>query len=177
MLEYRLDESTGHFYFIEFNGLWGSLHLALFARVDFPTLLLDAFHGRPGGPEVPAGRAVLEHVSGRRPVRLEPAEGPAAQPRARAWSVLEFSLLSLDPRVRNDLLYPGDRRLWLSATRRCRQHHPNRDSPDLGKPSSLLRIGLLLGPAHDRSREVARRPPRHLLTPRIARKCVVSCEK
>ena len=153
------------------TGFWGSLHLALFARVDFPTLLLDAFHGRPqAAPKYRLGvrcrntfpddvQYVWSRLKDRRLSRG-----------ARAWSVLEFALLSLDPRVRNDLLYPGDRRLWLSATRRARQHHPNRDSPDLGKPSSLLRIGLLLGPAHDRSREVARRPPRHLLTPRIAPK-------
>ena len=118
MLEYRLDESTGHFYFIEFNGrFWGSLHLALFARVDFPTLLLDAFHGRP--------QAAPKYRPGVRCRNTFPEEVRYVWSRlkdrrlslgARAWSVLEFVLLGLDPRVHNDLLYPGDRSLWLIAT-------------------------------------------------------------
>jgi len=45
MMEYRWDPTTDQFYFLEMNGrFWGSLHLALFAGVDFPALLLDAFH-------------------------------------------------------------------------------------------------------------------------------------
>jgi hypothetical protein len=121
MLEYRLDEATGRFHFIEFNGrFWGSLHLALFARVDFPTLLLDAFHGRPQvAPKYRLGVRCrktfpedVQYVWSRLKDRRLGRE-------ARAWSVLEFALLSLDPRVHNDLLYPSDRRLWLTATRRA----------------------------------------------------------
>lgn len=117
MLEYRLDEQADALRFIEFNGrFWGSLHLALFAGVDFPRLLLDAFHGHPGlSRGYPAGvrcRDTFPQEVRYVACRLrERGLGLSA----RAWSVLEFGLLSLDPRVHSDLLYPGDRALWLSA--------------------------------------------------------------
>jgi len=120
MLEYRLDEATGRLHFIEFNGrFWGSLHLALFAGVDFPALLLDAFHGHPQPPPV--------YRMGVRCRNTFPEEVQYVWSRlkdrrlglgARAWSVLEFAILSLDPRIHNDLLFPGDRGLWLTATQR-----------------------------------------------------------
>jgi hypothetical protein len=37
----------------------------------------------------------------------------------KIWSVLEFGMLSLDPRVKADLLFPGDKKLYwrsISAT-------------------------------------------------------------
>lgn len=120
MMEYRIDETTGRFHFIEFNGrFWGSLHLALFAGVDFPTLLVDAFHGHPhpAPPYRPGVRCrntfpeEVQYVWSRLKDRRLGLG-------SRAWSVLEFALLSLDPRVHNDLLYPGDRQLWATATRR-----------------------------------------------------------
>ncbi len=120
MLEYRLDEATGRNYFIEFNGrFWGSLHLSLFAGVDFPALLLDVFHGHPQPPPV--------YSLGVRCRNTFPQEVQYVRSRlkdrrlsvgARAKSVLEFVLLSVDPRVHNDLLYPGDRGLWFVAMRR-----------------------------------------------------------
>lgn len=121
MLEYRLDEATGRFYFIEFNGrFWGSLHLALFARVDFPTLLLDAFYGRPQAAQ---GYRLAVRCRNTFPEDAQYVWSRLKDRRlgrgARTWSVLEFALLSLDPRVRNDLLYPGDRGLWVTATRRA----------------------------------------------------------
>ena len=48
MLEYRWDPLTRRFALMEFNArFWGSLHLALFAGVDFPRMLVDAWSGRP----------------------------------------------------------------------------------------------------------------------------------
>ncbi len=44
MVEYRWDIATNRFYLMEMNlRFWGSLHLALYAGVDFPRLLADAF--------------------------------------------------------------------------------------------------------------------------------------
>jgi hypothetical protein len=120
MLEYRHDEVGGGFWFIEFNGrFWGSLHLALHAGVDFPALLVDAFHGH----RQPPPRARL----GVRCRKTFPEEVQYVWSRVRdrrlglgaqAWSVLEFVLLSVDRRIYRDLLYPGDRRLWGLAARR-----------------------------------------------------------
>jgi predicted ATP-grasp superfamily ATP-dependent carboligase len=120
MLEYRLDEATGRLYFIEFNGrFWGSLHLALYAGVDFPALLLDAFHGHPQPPPTYEQRVRCRNTF---PEEVQYVWSRLADSElrlgARAWSVLEFVLLSLDPRIYNDLLFPGDRGLWLTATKR-----------------------------------------------------------
>jgi predicted ATP-grasp superfamily ATP-dependent carboligase len=122
MLEYRLDERTGRFAFLELNGrFWGSLHLALYAGVDFPTLLLDAFSGHPN-------TTLPEYHSGVRSRYTVPAEVQYVWSRLkdgrlgwlkRIWSILEFALLSLDPRVHDDLCFPGDRRVgWVTLRRK-----------------------------------------------------------
>lgn len=117
MLEYRLDDATGRLHFIEFNGrFWGSLHLALFARVDFPALLLDAFHGHARSSD---GYRLGVRCRNTFPQEVQYVWSRLKDRRlgltTRAWSVVEFVLLSLDPRVYNDLLYPGDRGLWFIA--------------------------------------------------------------
>jgi hypothetical protein len=103
------------------NGrFWGSLHLALYAGVDFPTLLLDAFHGRAQ----PAVSRYRRGVQCRNTFpadmrylwsRLKDARLPAG---AKMWSALECVLLTLDPRVRADLLFPNDRSLYWESLRR-----------------------------------------------------------
>jgi hypothetical protein len=35
----------------------------------------------------------------------------------RVWPIAEFFLLGLDPRIRSDLLYPGDRALYVKMMR------------------------------------------------------------
>ena len=119
MLEYRWDPKSNRFWFIEMNGrFWGSIHLALYAGVDFPTLLLDAFFG--------SERECLSFDLSTRSrwtfpreveyvwSRLKDDELPL---RSRGWSLLEFFLLCFDPRVRSDLNFPGDRMLYLRALR------------------------------------------------------------
>jgi hypothetical protein len=116
MMEYRHDQQTGRFAFLELNGrFWGSLHLALFAGVDFPTLLVDAFFGRPA--PLPAPKPVL----GIRCRNTFPGEvqyvwsrlkGSGLSRMARAWSVVEFFLLTCNPAIHSDLLFPGDRKLY-----------------------------------------------------------------
>jgi len=115
MLEYRLDDASGTPWFIEMNGrFWGSLHLALYAGVDFPRILVECFTGRcPAGPPPswePGVRARLsvpldvQHV-------VSKVRDPALPVHSKLAALLEFCLLSLDPRVHSDLLFPGDRRL------------------------------------------------------------------
>lgn len=121
MMEYRFEPESNRFHFLEMNGrFWGSLHLALAAGVDFPRLLLDAFFGRSSRTpaDFPIGVRCrhtfpmeVQYVWSRLKDRAVPAH-------ARAWSVLEFLLLGADPRVRSDLLFPGDRALYLEGLRR-----------------------------------------------------------
>lgn len=123
MLEYRYDEQHDTFSLIEMNGrFWGSLHLALYAGVDFPRLLLDAHQGNldPRPPSFERGircrhtlPAELQHTwSALRDTNL-PAD-------RRLGAVTEFVRLSLDPTMHSDLAFPGDRGLyWRNFSRVC----------------------------------------------------------
>lgn len=115
MFEYRWDPLTDDFNLLELNGrFWGSLHLALFAGADFPRLLLDAFYGHEEVCHTFDLRTrsrwtfprEVEYVWS----RLKDESLPLS---ARAWSVLEFFLLGLDPRIHSDLSFPNDRALYL----------------------------------------------------------------
>jgi len=118
MLEYRWDVAADRFWCIELNArFWGSLHHALYAGVDFPRLLLDAFFGRPAEPEPSYRdgtrcRLVVPMEVGYVLSRLR---DPEVSIRARLWTAIEFFLLFLDPRIRADLLWPGDRLLYYRA--------------------------------------------------------------
>jgi peptidoglycan/xylan/chitin deacetylase (PgdA/CDA1 family) len=119
MCEYRLDERTGRFSFIELNGrFWGSLHLALHAGVDFPTVLLDSFHGFPvqHPPRYRSGVRCRNTVPGEVQYVWSCLSDNALGWRQRIWPVVEFGLLGLNPWIREDVFFPGDRRvgwLWL----------------------------------------------------------------
>lgn len=125
MMEYRWDKTTDQFYLMEMNGrFWGSIHLALYAGVDFPLLLLDAFHGRLPTPveKFPRGMRCrhtfpkeIEYVWS----RLKDSRLPLS---SRLWSVIEFFQLTLDPRVYSDLFFPGDRKLYWESIKRFLQN-------------------------------------------------------
>ena len=93
---------------------------ALFAGVDFPRLLLDAFHGI----EV---SSVLRYQTGVRCRQTIPRDiqhvvsilrDQSVARSRKAKAVLEFLLLTLDPRIYSDLSFSGDRGLaWLNMRR------------------------------------------------------------
>jgi hypothetical protein len=115
MMEYRGDADSGRFALIEMNGrFWGSLHLAIYAGVDFPKMLCDAFFGHL--PEPVSGAEA--HVQCRHPLLearyvLSRLHDPAIGWKDAIGSVLEYIRLGLDPRVKSDLLFPGDRQMLL----------------------------------------------------------------
>lgn len=121
MVEYRWDSVTDRFYLMEMNlRFWGSLHLALYAGVDFPKLLADAFFGREP-PEVPLPRIGIRC---RNTIPFEIGylvslwRDPEVSFRRKLYSLWEAALLTVDLRVRNDLLFPGDRQLfWYRLSR------------------------------------------------------------
>ncbi len=117
MFEYRWDPASDEFRLMEFNArFWGSLHLALFAGVDFPALLVTAWRGQPQkAPRPVSGLKCrltfpneIEHVAS----RLKARELSGVE---KLRSVVEFFALSLDPRVRSDLWFPGDTGLYWRA--------------------------------------------------------------
>ncbi|KON82156.1 hypothetical protein PA01_11660 [Azoarcus sp. PA01] len=116
MLEYRWDPETDRFWFIELNArFWGALHVALYAGVDFPTQLLDTFHcGNarqvktfPLGLQV---RYTVPFEIGYVMSRWKDKSLPLAQRLATAAGGL---IRCLDPAIRSDLLFPGDRKLYF----------------------------------------------------------------
>lgn len=121
MLEYRWDSRSGEFWFVEVNArFWAALHLALFAGVDFPRMML---HRELGGP-ADAHTGPIEDIRCRITYpyevsyvwsKMKDREVTLLQ---KLWAILEFFLLMLDPRIRNDLWFPGDRRLYVVSFRR-----------------------------------------------------------
>jgi predicted ATP-grasp superfamily ATP-dependent carboligase len=124
MMEYRWDRKTDKAYLMEMNGrFWGSLHLALYAGVDFPCLLLDSFHGGGVMPATNYTKGLRCRYTFPKDVhyvwsRLKDKGLPT---NAKMWSVLEFFVLLCDPRVKSDLYFPGDRSLYLRSIRRFLQ--------------------------------------------------------
>ncbi len=115
MMEYRHDTDPGRFALIEMNGrFWGSLHLAIYAGVDFPKMLCDAFFGHL--PEPVSGADA--HIHCRHPLLearyvLSRFRDPDIGWKDAIGSVFEYIRLGLDPRVKSDLLFPGDRQMLL----------------------------------------------------------------
>jgi hypothetical protein len=116
MVEYRWDPATDKFYLMEMNlRFWGSLHLALYSGVDFPQLLADAFWGR----QLAESKQWKLGIKCRNTIPFEIGylvslwrDGRVPLPR-KLHSIWEGLWLTLDWRVKNDLLFPGDRRLFF----------------------------------------------------------------
>jgi hypothetical protein len=115
MCEYRWDPSTDRFFLLEFNSrFWGSLHLALYAGVDFPRLLVDAVLGHAGQPVMDYDAVRCRHTFPREvEYVLSCVRDPGLPMRRRTWSILEFFLLGLDPRVFSDGNFQGDRMIYM----------------------------------------------------------------
>jgi len=121
MMEYRWDPAEQRFYFIEMNArFWAALHLALYAGVDFPKLLIESFlgrevHARTGYPVGMKCRWTVPGEVGYVASRLRDSDLSLW---SRLWPLAEFFLLFFDPRTKSDLLFPGDRNLyWLQWKR------------------------------------------------------------
>jgi hypothetical protein len=121
MLEYRWDPSSDAFFLMELNArFWGSLHLALHSGVDFPKLLVSAW-GNETFPIPEPKMGVNCRLTFPKEVEyvISRVRSPNLSLWEKIWSVLEFGILSLDPRVKADLLFPGDKKLYwrsISAT-------------------------------------------------------------
>lgn len=119
MMEYRWNAADDTFALIEMNGrFWGSLHLALYAGVDFPRLLVDAFRGEtlPDAPDEWATVYCRDPLLEARYVLSRLRDGQL-HTGGKLWSLAEFAWLTLHPKVRSDLLFPGDRSLAMYRLR------------------------------------------------------------
>lgn len=121
MIEYRWNPITDEFYLMEMNlRFWGSIHLALYAGADFPKILADLFFKYE---YVPASNVLL----GLKCRNTIPSEigylaslwrDKDVSLLRKFYSILEMIWLSVDFRVKNDLLFPGDRKIfWYQLLR------------------------------------------------------------
>lgn len=117
MFEYRWDEAAQTFSLLELNArFWGSLHLPLYAGVDFPALLVAARDGEDFPvPAVQLGVRCRNTFPKEVEYLRSCFKSPKLSAGKKLWSLLEFGLLSINPRVRSDLLFPGDRRLFARS--------------------------------------------------------------
>lgn len=121
MLEYRWDAATDQFWFIELNSrVWGSMHLALYAGVDFPALVLRCQQGEPPAP----AQSTPPHCRARLAFPLD-AQHMLSVLRSREHTVIRkaaacarFFADFANPGLHGDLDFPGDRALaWRAAAR------------------------------------------------------------
>jgi predicted ATP-grasp superfamily ATP-dependent carboligase len=119
MMEYRWNPDTDEFTLIEMNGrFWGSLHLALYCGADFPVLLLDAFNGVISKPvSIVNSKLRSRHIVLEMRYVWSQFKDPQVSITRKLWALIEFVYLTLDPGVKSDILFPGDRRLFLYQVR------------------------------------------------------------
>lgn len=123
MLEYRYD-GPGRFFLMEFNArFWGSLHLALFAGIDFPRLLVDAWAGATIQP-LCAKPGVVCRLTFPKEIEylLSLLRDPHVSAGSKIYALAESIGLSINPTIHSDLWFPGDRALYWHALLRTPGH-------------------------------------------------------
>lgn len=118
MMEYRHDPETGSFHFIEMNArYWTGLNVELLSGADIPRVQMDAFFGRPQeAPAEPTKQVWCRYtVPGEVGYVASVLKDDSLSARRKLWSVLEFFLLTFNPRIKSDLNFPGDRSLYFIA--------------------------------------------------------------
>lgn len=117
MVEYKWDESTRSFTFIELNSrYWAALNLDILAGLHFPTIHLDYFLHNKKTAEIPrltrtiTVRNALPADFGYLLSKIKDSD-VTLLPKIK--SILGFLLLPLHPGIKADLFYPGDRKLYF----------------------------------------------------------------
>ena len=115
MFEYKWDSETGKFYLLEMNArFWGSLHLPIYAGVDFPKLLVAArdnelFPMPQFATNVRCRNTFPKEIE----YVISCIKSNKLSKIAKIWSVIEFFYLSANPAIKSDMLFPGDRKLYF----------------------------------------------------------------
>ena len=120
MLEYKWDEKTQTFNFIEINArYWAALHLDILAGLHFPAIQLEYFFHKTK-PEIPLRLNKVIKVRHALPADfgylLSKIKDKEIGNLAKLRSMLGFFLYFFHPNIYSDLNYPGDRKLaWLNT--------------------------------------------------------------
>lgn len=121
MVEYRWDAASQRFWFLELNArYWNALNLDLLAGKDFPRWQVDAFFGKtihedlsPGPVGFAARYTVPADIGYLMSLLRDGHVGVGKKLRA----CIEWCWLAIDPRVKSDLWFKGDRGLYWRAWR------------------------------------------------------------
>ncbi|WP_204844785.1 ATP-grasp domain-containing protein [Paremcibacter congregatus] len=115
MMEYRWDRHTGEFNFIELNArYWGALHLELYAGKNFPQIQMDAFFDLDPEPRLKPEKfqSVRYALPGDFGYMMSKVRDRNVARTGRLMAFLGFLGLFLNPFIKSDLLFPGDRYLY-----------------------------------------------------------------
>ena len=116
MMEFIWNPEDDEFWFIEINPrYWGYLHLDLACGKDFPRWQMDAHFGRTSeslGP--PAAPVTMRYVAPGEIIHVASrCMDRAVSSLRKLKSILEFMLLGVNPKIRADLWFAGDKRLYI----------------------------------------------------------------
>ena len=110
MLEYRWNPESNKFYLIEINSrFWGSLHLALYAGIDFPKILADLFFSTSHQKYLSYNLKTKSRIT-----TLEISHLLSLMTNIKIvhfqlfQSIAKFFMNSMNPVIKNDLWFPGD---------------------------------------------------------------------
>ena len=116
MVECKWDPKTDRFWLIEINSrFYGYLHLDLYSGVDMPRIQMDAHFGKIS-TKIPSQqvdircRLVVPSDTG---YLLSKFRDSSIRQSEKIISTLRFMLDFLNPLMRSDLLYPGDRKIYF----------------------------------------------------------------
>lgn len=115
MMEYKWDADKNEFCFIEMNSrYWAALHLDLFTGINFPKIQVDAFFGLDTDPVLAPDKFIT--VRNAFPSdfghMLSKVRDKTVPFHKKIASFIGFFLLFVNPMIKADLLYPGDRKLY-----------------------------------------------------------------
>ena len=117
MVEYKWHEETKSFYFIELNSrYWAALNLDILAGIHFPCIHLDYFFEKLA-PKTAI--RLTEHVEMRNALpadfgyMLSSLKDSNITKLKKTFIAAEFICLFLNPKIKADLLYPNDRKLYF----------------------------------------------------------------
>tara|TARA_R110002073_G_scaffold13072_13_gene56224 strand:+ start:2057 stop:3262 length:1206 start_codon:yes stop_codon:yes gene_type:complete len=121
MMEYKWDAVRQDFCFIEINSrFWAGLHVDLFTGINFPQIQLDAFFGLTPTPVLRPTRylTVRSTLPADFGYMMSKVRDRNVADRDRLMAFLGFFGLFLNPFVKSDLLFPGDRHLYAMQVKK-----------------------------------------------------------
>ncbi|TPH13293.1 hypothetical protein [Litorilituus lipolyticus] len=117
MVEYKWSEENQSFDFIELNSrYWAALNLDILAGIHFPCIHLDYFFEKLA-PEKAIRLTETINVRNALPAdfgyMLSSLKDSQIATKKKCFIFIEFILLFFNPKIKADLLYPGDRKLYF----------------------------------------------------------------